>query len=74
MVMRGRKMPTIANIERVAEILKVRAAWLAFGEEPMEIPADGDHGALVAALGGSVAGVETEVGSRRLATGASSWP
>ncbi len=39
----GRRTPDNGDIARIAELLGVRAAWLAFGEEPMTAtsPVDG---------------------------------
>jgi transcriptional regulator with XRE-family HTH domain len=38
----GRRTPSHTDIARLAVVLEVRAAWLAFGEEPMRLPTAAD--------------------------------
>jgi len=56
MVKRGKKKPTIDTIERAAEALRVRAAWLAFGDGEMDIAGE-DTSLLVDRLAASGTGV-----------------
>lgn len=37
---KGRRMPAVDTVERLARTLKVRPAWLAFGDGAPELPAE----------------------------------
>jgi transcriptional regulator with XRE-family HTH domain len=38
----GKKVPSLETITKLAFVLGVRAAWLAFGEEPMRVGGSGE--------------------------------